>query len=139
MSNSFQEKTRSTYEELVWQLSRLPGGAAAAMPDFFEWLLAGPVETTSTTEIWPLHDGFRLALHRDQLSTSARGETTLIATLPQALLDEAGKAEISPLLLGLLALATGDVDGDRVLKKLLPKVDGAAKDLMLMTVCRLCG
>ena len=54
-------------------------------------------------------------------------------------LYEAVKAQISPMLLGLLALATGDVAGDRLLKKLLPRVDGAAKDLMLMTVCRLCG
>ena len=130
---------RNTYEELVWQLSRLPGGMAAAMPDFFGQLLAGPVETTDTGETWPLHDKARLELQGDRLSAHLAGETTLIATLPPALLDEAAKAELSPLLLGLLALATGDVDGDRLLKKLLPKVDGAAKDLMLMTVCRLCG
>jgi hypothetical protein len=131
--------SRPTYEELVWQLSRLPGGAEAAMPDFFGRLLAGPAQTTDTGELWPLHDNARLELHGGQLSASLDGESTPIATLPRALLDEAAKAELSPLLLGLLALATGDVDGDRLLKKLLPKVDGAAKDLMLMTVCRLCG
>lgn len=130
---------RNTYEELVWQLARLPGGMEAAMPDFFGRLLEGPVETTPAGEIWPLRDSVQLELSANRLSACLHGGRNDIATLPQALLDEAGKARISPLLLGLLALATGDVEGDRTLKKLLPHVDGAAKDLMLMTVCRLCG
>jgi hypothetical protein len=131
--------SRKIYAELVWQLARLPGGAEAAMPDFFGNCLAGPLETAGDREVWPLADGARLVLEGDRLSTFVDGTQTLIATLPADLLDEAGKAVISPLLLGLLALATGDVDGDRQLKKLLPRVNGAAKDLMLMTVCRLCG
>jgi hypothetical protein len=131
--------SRTTYEELVWQLTRLPGGMAAAMPDFFGRLLARPPESTEDGEVWHLHDGAKLALRAGHFSVHSKGEHTAIATLPQALLDEAEKARISPLLLGLLALATGDVDGDRTLKKVLPQVDGAAKDLMLMTVCRLCG
>lgn len=131
--------SRTTYEELVWQLSRLPGGMEAAMPDFFGKLLAKPPEATDDGEVWHLHGDTRLELREGRISVHLQGGHTPIATLPQALLDEAGKAPISPVLLGLLALATGDVDGDRLLKKLLPQVDGAAKDLMLMTVCRLCG
>ncbi len=131
--------SRGTYEELVWQLARLPGGMEAAMPDFFDRLLAKPVETTAAGEVWALHGGAGLELDGDRLRVRLGDEITPIATLPRALLDEAGKARLSPLLLGLLALATGDMDGDRRLKAVLPQVDGAAKDLMLMTVCRLCG
>lgn len=130
---------RNPYEELVWQLARLPGGMEAAIPDFFGPLLAGPIQADATLETWPLHDNARLELTGDALIAHGEGASTRIATLPPALLDEAAKAGLSPLLLGLLALATGDVEGDRTLKKLLPGVDGAAKDLMLMTVCRLCG
>jgi hypothetical protein len=64
---------------------------------------------------------------------------TVIAHLPDPLLAAAREADIPPILLGLLALATGYIEGDRRLKAVLPKVDAAAKDLMLMTVCRLCG
>jgi len=130
---------RNAYEELVWQLERLPGGSDAAIPDFFGHLLAGPVSTHDGQETWPLLDGAGLELADAELRAHIDNMAIPIATLPQALLTEAEKAGLSPLLLGLLALATGDVDGDRVLKKHLPKVDGAAKDLMLMTVCRLCG
>jgi hypothetical protein len=41
--------------------------------------------------------------------------------------------------LALLAIAAGDVDDGRRLKRRLPGLDGAARDLMLMTLCRLCG
>ena len=44
-----------------------------------------------------------------------------------------------PLPLTLVAIALGEVNDGRRLKKALPRLDGAAKDLMLMTVCRLCG
>jgi len=131
--------SRSTYEELVWQLGRLPGGMDAAIPDFFGQLLAKPPESIAGGEIWHLQEDAQLELRDGRISAHIAGQTTDITALPQALLDEAGKAQISPMLLGLLALATGDVAGDRLLKKLLPRVDGAAKDLMLMTVCRLCG
>lgn len=131
--------SRPPYEELVWQLARLPGGVEAAIPDFFGPLLAAPPAHVDGVEIWPLRDDVRLELEQGRFQVSVQGRRTAIATLPQALLDEAAKAALSPLLLGLLALATGDVEGDRTLKQLLPRVDGAARDLMLMTVCRLCG
>ena len=131
--------SRNTYEELVWQLNRLPGGAEAAIPDFFGSLLSGPPIRSDNTETWSLHDNAAVALTGDQLTVQVAEVKTHIATLPEILISTAHQANLSPLLLGLLALATGDIEGDRRLKAILPKVDGAAKDLMLMTVCRLCG
>ena len=120
------------YQELVWQLNRLPGGAMAAIPDFFGNLLAeAPVR-----DLWHFKEGGPLELHGD--GTLRHGEA-LITHLPPDLFTAAEAATLSPILLGLLALATGQLDGDRRLKAVLPKVDAAAKDLMLMTVCRLCG
>lgn len=120
------------YQEMIWQLNRLPGGAAAAIPDFFGNLLAeAPVG-----DCWRFKEGGQLDLHGD--GALCYGET-LITRLPPQLLAAAEAAALPAIVLGLLALATGEVDGDRRLKAALPKVDGAAKDLMLMTVCRLCG
>ncbi|MCU0841090.1 MAG: hypothetical protein MUC79_05115 [Thiobacillaceae bacterium] len=139
-----------TFQELVWQLHRLPGGAAAAIPDFFAALLAGPEETDNQgLPYWTLREGGRLRLTGDDAGGFLRlthdGET--IVELPAELLaaarQEAGDPSspytVSPLVLALVAIAAGHVDDHRQLKKALPRVDGAAKDLMLMTVCRLCG
>lgn len=132
--------SRKTWEDLAWQLTRLPGGAEAAIPDFFGSLLATPPAWVYGMESWTLRDGVELrqtpegVLHkRDE-----EGDTHL-ADAPAELIEVAREKGLSPLLLTLLGLATGDLPGDRRLKALLPKVDGAAKDLMLMTVCRLCG
>lgn len=130
---------RDPYAELVWQLGRLPGGMAAALPDFFGSLLSKPPEITPLGERWTLTDGACLELSERQLRAHQGDTPQDIATLPQALLDAATQAGVSPLLLVLLALASGDVEGDRLLKRHLPRVDAAAKDLMLMTLCRLCG
>jgi hypothetical protein len=120
------------YEEMVWQLHRLPGGITAAIPDFFASLLV----EIPTSHCWLLSQNDRLALHAD--GTLHHGDQP-IAHFPAALLAAAESAGISPILLGLLAIASGQIDGDRRLKAALPKVNAAAKDLMLMTVCRLCG
>jgi hypothetical protein len=150
------------FQELVWQLNRLPGGSAAAMPDFFGTLVTEtkptvtqptvtqptvtqptdtqPTDTQPTetplAEVWYFKQGGALELHADG---GLRYADTLIAQLPDALLAAAAAAKLPAILLALLALATGDIDGDRRLKAALPQVDAAAKDLMLMTVCRLCG
>ena len=62
-----------------------------------------------------------------------------IAALPIQLMDVARAHGASAIVLALLAIAAGNVDDGRRLKVGLPRIDGAAKDLMLMTVCRLCG
>ncbi len=120
------------YQEMVWQLNRLPGGAAAAIPDFFGSLLA----ETPQSNCWRFVQGGALELHADG---SLRHGDRHIAEFPTDLLAAADAAALPAMLLGMLALATGLIDGDRRLKAVLPKVDAAAKDLMLMTVCRLCG
>lgn len=120
------------YQELVWQLARLPGGATAAIPDFFGSLLAEPVEPAR----WRFKSGGRLILDDEH---TLRYDETTITHLPAALLAAAEAAAIPPLLLALLALSTGQIDGDRRLKQVHSKLDAAAKDLMLMSVCRLCG
>jgi hypothetical protein len=119
------------YQELVWQLNRLPGGAPAAIPDFFGSLLAEAPQANC----WRFAQG-ALELHAD--GCLWHGDRR-IAEFPADLLAAAEAAGIPAMLLGLLALATGLIDGDRRLKAGLPRVDAAAKDLMLMTVCRLCG
>ena len=124
--------SRKTWEELAWQLTRLPGGAAAALPDFFGPLLDGAVEERR----WPLHEGGCVEWRAD--NALRVGETPLVI-LPPELLEVARENNLSPILLGLLGVVTGDLEGDRRLKAAHPRLDGAAKDLMLMTVCRLCG
>lgn len=140
--------------ELVWQLHRLPGGAEAAIPDFFGPLLSGPpthMADTGLVEAWPLLEGGQLGLLESAeglhlVRIDAAGTQTL-AELPAELLDAtrqtaddpASPRTVSPLVLALMAIAAGRVEDDRRLKRALPRVDGAARDLMLMTVCRLCG
>jgi hypothetical protein len=131
--------SRNTYEELVWQLNRLPGGPEAAIPDFFGPLLSAPPICSESMDAWPLHDNAQVLRIDDQLVVQIGDETSVITTLPEVLIRTSQQEGLSPLLLALLAVATGDIEGDRRLKAILPKVDGAAKDLMLMTVCRLCG
>lgn len=120
------------YQEMVWQLNRLPGGAAAVIPDFFGNLLAD----IPAGDCWCFEEGGQIELHAD--GGLWHGDS-LITRLPPKLLAAAEAAALPPVVLALLALATGEIDGDRRLKAVLPKVDSAAKDLMLMTVCRLCG
>lgn len=120
------------YQELVWHLHRLPGGAAAAMPDFFAPLL----EAAPTPERWQLREGGELQLDGEGI---LRQGQTILARAPQDLLAAARQGGVEPLILMLLALAVGHLEEERRLKSALPKLDAAAKDLMLMTVCRLCG
>ena len=135
-------------QQLSLQLARLPGGAAAAVPDFFARLLVDDLAPlTSEWDItgWSLQAGGVLMLRTDPASECLHlchctAEDDLqIAVLPRALLDVAREDGLSPIVLGLLAIAAGQIDDGRRLKARLPGVDGAAKDLMLMTVCRLCG
>jgi hypothetical protein len=135
-------------EKLARQLATLPGGARAAVPDFFAHLMtAGLAPITSDWDIenWELKDGGILCLRLDPAYGAARlfqvsSEDELqIAAFPIQVADIAREAGASPIVLALLAIASGQQDDGRRLKVGLPKVDAAAKDLMLMTVCRLCG
>ncbi len=140
--------TPEDLQQLAGQLKTLPGGAQAAMPDFFDPLLAdglAPVTSDWDLEAWLPREGGVLCLRIDpayqclRLFRVAEEDELQIAVFPMDLLHVSREHGASPLVLALLCLATGQVDDGRRLKITLPKVDAAAKDLMLMTVCRLCG
>jgi len=142
------------YTEYLDQLARLPGGPAAAVRDFLRPWLGGP-EQRSDEDLpcWPMREGGRLCLrsgpdasalllaheHGAERVEIARFGRDLLDAAARAPEDAAGARAVSPLVLALLAIAAGDVDDRRRLKRRLPGLDGAARDLMLMTLCRLCG
>ena len=140
--------TPEDLHKLASQLATLPGGAPAAIRDFFAGLMhdgLAPLTSDWDIENWGLKEGGILCLRVDPAWHVARlfkvdGEDELqIASLPIKLVDIAREHGASPIVLALLAIATGQADDGRRLKVGLPKVDATAKDLMLMTVCRLCG
>ncbi len=128
------------------QLARLPGGPSAAVTDFLGPWLAGPdPRAAAGAACWSLHEGGRLSLRPAPdipglvLVHENGAGAVEIARFDGRLMAAAQETAISPLVLALLAIAAGDVDDGRRLKRRLPGLDGAAKDLMLMTLCRLCG
>lgn len=140
--------TAEDWFKLIEQLRLIPGGAEKAEPDFFGHLITGdlaPVTSEWDFEGWLLKDGRVLSLRLDEAQEGMRlyvvdpDEDHFIARAGNELLDSAREAGVSPLILMLLALATGQIDDNKRLKIHAPKIDGAAKDLMLMSVCRLCG
>jgi hypothetical protein len=141
--------TLEDLQKLADQLDRLPGGCQAAIPDFFANFLEdglAPITSDWDVENWPCKEGGILVLRLDPAYHTARlfqvrgeDDEIQIAALPIQLMDVAREHGASAIVLALLAIAAGNVDDGRRLKVGLPKIDGAAKDLMLMTVCRLCG
>jgi hypothetical protein len=140
--------SRPDFADYLEQLARLPGGPAAAVRDFLGPWLSGPeVPSEQGLPCWPLREGGRLCLRPAHdapallLVHETDGAAAEIARFGRDLIDAAGgpEAAASPLVLALLAIAAGDVDDARRLKRRLPGLDGAARDLMLMTLCRLCG
>lgn len=137
------------YAEYLDQLARLPGGTAAALADFLGPCLAGPEQVSDQgLPCWPLEEGGRLCLNRQTEAQGLRlvhedaGRRVEIAHFGRDLLDAAtqnAERAVSPMVLALLAIAAGDVDDGRRLKRHLPRLDAAARDLMLMSLCRLCG
>ncbi|TCJ18388.1 hypothetical protein EZJ19_02445 [Parasulfuritortus cantonensis] len=140
--------TAEDWFKLIEQLGSIPGGAAKAEPDFFGHLITGelaPVTSEWDFDGWLLKDGRVLSLRLDEAQEGMRlfvvdpAEEHYIARTGNELLDCAREGGVSPLILMLLAIATGQVDDNKRLKLHAPAIDGAAKDLMLMSVCRLCG
>lgn len=135
------------YAEYLDQLARLPGGPAAALRDYLGPCLAGPEQRDDLgLPTWPLAEGDCLCLRSVpeggglRLLHISAGQTTEIARFGEDLLTAAKHhPHVSPLVLALLAIAAGDVDDGRRLRQHLPRLDSAAKELMLMTLCRLCG
>ena len=140
--------TAEDWAKLIEQLGYIPGGAARATPDFFGHLLLdelAPITSEWDFESWPLKDGTVLSqrLHEGVeglrlYHVGPEGEIA-IAHAGKELLATARDGDVSPMLLMLLAIATGQIDDRKRLKQYAPAIDCAAKDLMLMSVCRLCG
>lgn len=139
---------REDWEKLADQLATLPGGAVAAMPDFFGTLVRdelAPITSDWDYDGWVLKAGGILSLRINDAVDGMRlfyvtpGDELGIARSGKELIDVARERQVSAIILMLLAIATGQIDDGRRLKIELPKIDAAAKDLMLMTVCRLCG
>lgn len=140
--------TAEDWARLIEQLGNIPGGAVKAEPDFFGHLLLDELAPTTSEwdfESWFLKDGRVLSLRLHDAMAGMRlfvvdpeGDHYITQT-DDALLSAARAGGISPLLLMLLAIATGQVDDNKRLKLHADKIDAAAKDLMLMSVCRLCG
>lgn len=128
---------------LCAQLARLPGGVAAAQPDFFGTFITLTEATPEGGEVWQLAEGGRLILHAQGASWRLVLENTQaaeeIAVYPADLVAVARAESVPPMLLALLLIAMGRIEDQRRLKRALPRLDGAAKDMMLMSVCRLCG
>lgn len=140
--------TAEDWAKLIEQLGYIPGGAARAAPDFFGHLLLdelAPITSEWDFENWFMKDGRVISLRLHDGMAGMRlfvvdpEQEHYIAQTGDGLLDTARAGGVSPLLLFLLALATGQIDDNKRLKLHAAKVDGAAKDLMLMSVCRLCG
>jgi hypothetical protein len=139
---------REDWEKLAGQLATLPGGAAAAQPDFFGSLVSdelAPITSDWDYDGWVLKAGGILSLRINDAVDGMRlfyvtpGDELGIARAGKELIDVAREQRVSAMILMLLAIAAGQIDDGRRLKVELPKIDAAAKDLMLMTVCRLCG
>lgn len=140
--------TAEDWAKLIEQLGLIPGGAERAEPDFFGHLLVdelAPITSEWDFENWSLKDGCVLSLRLDEAQEGMRlyvvdpAEDHYIARTGNDLLTAARAGGVSPLPLFLVALATGQIDDNKRLKLHAPKIDAAARDLMLMSVCRLCG
>jgi hypothetical protein len=140
--------TAEDWTVLIEQLGRIPGGAGRAEPDFFGHLIADDLAPTTSEwdfESWLLKDGRVLSLRLDDASDGMRlfvvdpDEEHFIARAGGELLTAARAGGVSALTLFLLAVASGQVDDNKRLKLHADRLDAAAKDLMLMSVCRLCG
>ncbi len=150
---------REDWLKLADQLATLPGGAAAAVPDFFANLVRdelAPITSEWDYDGWVLMDGGVLSLRINDAIDGMRlflvrpgdghgpdlayaSDELAIARAGSELLEVSRERGVPALILFLLAIASGQIDDGRRLKVEVPKIDAAAKDLMLMTVCRLCG
>ncbi|MCS6787306.1 MAG: hypothetical protein NZ524_09790 [Thiobacillaceae bacterium] len=131
------------YRAYARQLAALPGGAAAAVRDVLAPALGADAAHDPCDGCWPLAEGGRLCLHAQgeglELWHERDGEQVYIARFDAGLGEAATHGHTPALALALLAIAAGDVDDERRLKQRLPRLDAAARELMLLSLCRLCG
>lgn len=94
-------------------------------------------------EGWMLHEDGVLALASGEHNNASliwlsRDGEEILACFSSELQEAAREYAVTPLGLALLVLAMGGADDSR-LKKLLPALHKAGKELLLIAVCRLCG
>lgn len=123
------------YRDLADQLAAMPGGVGNLRESFF-----GAVTLAGEDDAWALAAGGWLVLDSTERLLWRRedGEDEVIA-YPRGLLQTASEYAVPPLGLALLVQAMGSVDDGGRLKRLLPQVNRAAKELLLIAACRLCG
>lgn len=145
------------YRDLADQLATMPGGPAQLRKDYFAavtlpeasadaeaWLKTALGEKYALADAWALVAGGVLALAEGpegtaQLVWLKEGGVDVILDYPAGLADTAREYGIPPLGLALLVQAMGTADDGGRLRQLLPAVDKAAKGLLLIASCRLCG
>ncbi|MBU0593487.1 MAG: hypothetical protein KKH74_07115 [Gammaproteobacteria bacterium] len=137
------------YRDLAEQLAAMPGGHASLREAYFGGLtLPDPISgnifpSREIIEGWMLQDGDAIALVSNEKDDTSllwlrKGDEEVIADFSGELQEAARECGITLLGLALLALAMGGVDDSR-LKIMLPALYKAAKGLLLIAVCRLCG
>jgi hypothetical protein len=146
------------YRDLADQLATLPGGSANLRGDYFATvtLPEAPADAAARlkaalgeghvpAEAWALAPSGLLALAESSDGTAQLvwlkedGAAAVILDYPPGLAETAREYGIPPLGLALLVQAMGTADDERRLRRLLPAVDKAAKGLLLIASCRLCG
>jgi hypothetical protein len=146
------------YRDLADQLATMPGGPADLRGDYFgavalpdapadaaAQLKAALGEGHVPAEAWALASGGLLALaesgdgNAQLVWLTDGGAAEVILDYPPGLAETAREYGIPPLGLALLVQAMGSADDGGRLRRLLPAVDKAAKGLLLIASCRLCG
>lgn len=144
------------YRDLADQLATMPGGAASLRKDYFASVTVADLPADAEERLrfslggdyalaegWALAEGGVLAL-----AVAGNGAARLVwldadaepvIDFPSGLAAAAAEHGIPPLGLALLVQAMGTVDDGGRLRRLLPQVDKAAKGLLLIASCRLCG
>lgn len=137
------------YRDLAQQLVAMPGGHTKLREAYFGSLTlpvripADLLLSRRIIEGWMLHEDGVLALasgeHNDaSLIWLSKDGEEILACFSSELQKAAREYAVTPLGLALLVLAMGGADDSR-LKKLLPALHKASKELLLIAVCRLCG
>lgn len=144
------------YRDLADQLATMPGGPDNLRADYFgavtladvppgaERLKGALGEEYALAEAWALVSGGLLAVAEGpegsaRLAWLNADGAEPILDYPAGLVETAREYRVPPLGLALLVQAMGTADDDGRLRRLLPAVDKAAKGLLLIASCRLCG
>ena len=131
--------------ELALQILAVPGAPDKLLDDYFSGVrLLTPAGLA--LESWRLPSGRRLDLNQAQngdlsLVLSEAGIPPLNLLMPEHLAQIAHQAPtpIPVLILALVALAAGLVEGDKSVAVQENRLMKSAKELLLIAACRLCG